>query len=482
MFFSGSIRVCFMFCCPSPLPPELYLTDVRVFRSAEARGYAAQAEIPPFAGFPLGGAETGALLLVVNYDTSGFPKPITSTPFAFWDESGIRLQLTTLLREHSLARITMANFDSTPTDNRASHCFALSTKSLDVVADTDASQTVAALRRNGQVSAIGWSMRTRHWGTSVRLTAWRPAVDVVALGEQPVTPLNVDISSPNWREQYALRHENESAPNTASVRERPADHLRWQMLWSQSDTSFQPYEVRTYPLAAMEDGSNLVTGLLPADPCSCHSDARVDNVTGHCRSPTGQVLADCGSVLKHGDVICSRCEFNASKTGGVDEELCVAHLLVYPADAIAQMQYTTLPSCRGGFHNADSTHLGCVDTDECASSPCPDDVLCNESITLPASTGKFVPIGRGHRGCRFTTEDDNSAAYYTLTRVNAFDRAACEVLCEALDGDICRGYEYRASTGACELWKVSPAFSALADGRECFARVGSIGTYACGAT
>jgi hypothetical protein len=426
----------------------------------------------------VGGSETGALLLVVNYDAYGFPNPITSTPFSFWDESGIRLRMTTVMREHSLARLTMANFDSTPTDNRASHCFALSLKSLDLDVETDANQTVETLRRNGHVAALGWSMRTRNWGTSVRLTAWRPGVDVVPYGEQPAMPSDIDISSPNWREEYGS--ENRSDYSRASFRGRPADHLRWQMLWSQSDTSFRPHEVRTYPLATTEDGSNLVTELVPEDPCSCHIDAQMDNVTGRCMGSTGQPLADCGAVLQHGDVICSRCEFNASKSGGVEEELCVAHLLVYPAEAVAQVHYTTLPSCRVGFHNADSTHAGCVDTDECMSSPCPEEVACNESTTVPASAGKFVPIGRGHRACRFTSADDNSADYYTLASVDAFDRAACEAQCEALDGDTCRGYEYRTSTGACELWKVSPGFSALADGRECFARVGSIGTFSCG--
>ena len=449
-------------------------------RIAEARGYAAQTEISPFAGFPVGGSETGAFLLVVNYDSSGFPNPITSTPFSFWDESGIALQTTTLMREHSLARLTMANFDSTPTDNEASHCFALSLKSLDFDADTDANETVAALRRNGHVAALGWSIRTRRWGTSVRLTAWRPGVDVVPYGEQPATSSDVDISSPNWREAYGDGPGNGSLYSRASFRGRPADHLRWQMLWSQSDTSFRPHELRTYSLATTEDGSNVVTGLLPEDPCSCHIDAQIDNVTGRCMGSTGQLLADCGAVLQHGDIICSRCDFNASKSGGVEEELCVAHLLVYPAEAVAQVQYTTLPSCPVGFHNADSTHLGCMDTDECASSPCPDEVACNESTTVSASAGKFVPIGQGHRACRFTSEDDNSADYYELVSVDAFDRAACEAECSARDGDNCRGYEYRRSTGACELWKVSPGFSALADGRECFARVGSIGTFSCG--
>ena len=82
-----------------------------------------------------------------------------------------------------------------------------------------------------------------------------------------------------------------------------------------------------------------------------------------------------------------------------------------------------------------------------------------------------------HRACRFTSEDDNSRDYYTFVEVDAFDRAACQSLCEALDGDTCRGFEYRSSTGACELWNVSPAFSAVADGRE--RRVSVLGRGAC---
>ena len=393
-----------------------------------------------------------------------------------------------MLQEHSLARLTMANFDfqSGPGSNKATHCFALSTRSLNFGGADETNLTAAALQRNGEVSALGWTMRTRQWGTKVRLTAWRPAVNVIPYGGQATTTPDVDISVPNWRDDFAARYGNGSAFSGASGRERDPDHLRWQMLWSQSDTSFRPGEVRTYPLTSTDVGEsgNVVTGQPAGDHCSCHSDAHVDAETGRCMSSKGQLLVDCGSTLQHGDVICSRCEFNESYTlnSGLDadDELCLAHLLVYPAEAVAQTRYTTLETCRGGFHNADTTALGCVDTDECASSPCADDVMCNESTTVPASAGKFVPIGMGHRACRFTSEDDNSRDYYTFVEVDAFDRAACQSLCEALDGDTCRGFEYRSSTGACELWNVSPAFSAVADGRECFARVGSIGTYACG--
>ena len=114
---------------------------------------------------------------------------------------------------------------------------------------------------------------------------------------------------------------------------------------------------------------------------------------------------------------------------------------------------------------------------ECASGPCAGS-NCADSTTA-GEQYLFVPVGIGHRACRFTSDTDNQSSYFQRSDVAAFDRAACEALCVELDADTCRGYEYKSSTGACELWNVSPAASANAEGRECFARVGPVGTFSC---
>ncbi len=129
--------------------------------------------------------------------------------------------------------------------------------------------------------------------------------------------------------------------------------MDWQLLWSHEDSSFLPEDVRTYSMGAAGAGR-----------CSCHADATFDTALRRCVDPTGEPLVDCGSVLQDGDVICTRCDYNASATLSSGfrpgEELCLAHLVVYPSEAVAQQQYTTRPSCRVGFT---STPTGCVDID-----------------------------------------------------------------------------------------------------------------------
>ena len=458
--------------------------------ASQAQGYDSQAHIPTFGGYPMGASETGLMLLAIDYDASEFPAPIISTPFSFWDESGIAVELTARLHTESLKSLTLSNvhFATSPGRSSAKHCFALSTRAQNTryAAGSADDATAASMRRHGKLSAVGWTVRTKASGVAVSLSAWRPTAP-------PHAQTDTDISMPNWSDEFSATYGNGSGLNASTTRDRAADHMDWQLLWSHEDSSFLPQDVRTYSMGAAGAGR-----------CSCHADATFDAALRRCVDPTGEPLVDCGSVLQDGDVICTRCDYNASATLSSGfrpgEELCLAHLVVYPSEAVAQQQYTTRPSCRVGFT---STPTGCVDVDgppphvrrvsvlagfvlradgwfclsECASGPCAG-LSCADSTTA-GGQHMFVPVGIGHRACRFTSDSDNQPSYFQRSDVAAFDRAACEALCVELDADTCRGYEYKSSTGACELWNVSPAASANAEGRECFARVGPVGTFSC---
>jgi hypothetical protein len=475
--------------CPDMLDGRSPLQLAWQWSGADGWPHSRSRETQPFAGLPMDGVSAGALVVVVEYEPLSFPRPLSSTPFSFWDESGVTIRLTTQPREQPLSRLTFANlaFQAGPVATNVSHCFSVSLRGDDVgpVGTAPANSTYSALRPQGLVSVLDWTVRTRQAGIAVAVSAWRPPSRAVV---SPVIGMDIDLGDTRWRSKYTAwwKAMNASLPANATFDPaRPSDGVvataapssSWQYLWGVNDTAHAPRQPRTH---------NFATVLAPEDRCSCYGDALEDQLGGCIRRSQPEVhLVMCHSVLQDGDMICTRCTYSNNGTQvwqaglGDDDEMCAGYLSVFPQQSVLQQRYAHTPSCEVGFHAANQSAGGCVDTNECSSSPCGSGA-CSESTTVPLSSGMFHPVVPApDQACRFAHPLDNKREYYHTVTVGRFDRASCQAQCAARSEKQCRGYEYRASTGSCELWRVTPSSSAPASGRLCFVRVGVAGDYAC---
>lgn len=438
--------------------------------------HATSAHLLPFAGLPMDGSQAGQLMIAVHYEPTLFPGPISSSPFAFWDQSGVSIRLSAQLRPQALSTISLANmaFTTNNLNTTASHCFAISLRGESSTSDQlPMNSTLEALRQQGLVSVQSWAMGTRGAGTSVRMSAWRP------LPLSGGHSRGVDLAKAGWRSEYVsqqhqLKLSNETDPATAL-------HRSWQLLWSANDSNYDGSQPHTHQFIDLKNSAML---------CGCYVDAEYDEVAGGCvrqNNPT-EVLLHCGSILQDRDVICTSCTygFNSSVVRhnglGPQDELCMGYLTVLPAESVAQSRYVHSQNCSIGQYNANVTACGCDDANECASAPCEHpEHSCVESTSVNLTEGRFARVGPAYEGsaCRFLGPVDNPE-YYQVITVGAFDRNACETECEQdVTGDVCRGFEYHSRTGRCELWHVSPSTWTAADGYQCYIRVGTSGTYAC---
>ena len=458
--------------CPALLDGSSTMELIWHWSTASGWPHAKTARPLSFAGTPMDGSSSGTFLLAIDFEPSGFPSPISSSPFSFWDESGVSVRLTSQRREQGLATITLTNtkFDTTNTNHTASHCFVLSLRGGEqgTAGSMPVNSSVDSLRAQGLVSVVSWSMRTRSAGIGTRISAWRPVLPAVTAG--------VDLGRSDWRETYA------AMPNASNSTGQNAN-LSWQFMWAANESSYNPVEPHTHAFGASTPA---------AARCSCYGPGySYSSIVGGCVQQNSAhqddtVLALCDSILQDGDVICTACTYTNNGTSGriggphPTDELCMGQLTVFPADSVIERRHIHAPKCGIGFYHSNTSASDCVDTDECASNPCGATGTCAESNTVSLSDGAFARIGPSAGACRFVHPNDNFASYFTLIIVGAFDRNACERECEAdTTGTVCRGYEYQAGTGKCELWHKLPGATAPVEGYQCFVRVGTAGSYAC---